>query len=301
MTSRLAAPLLIALLTACGSPRATVLLTPDPDAEANAGERGPYGAAALTCRTQARVSETVRFDAIIPADADGELATSGAPYPAVLQIQGGLVTPERYRWQAVHLASRGFVVLVPRHSLNLAILASDNGSWALDEALERSETPGDPLEGAISAGGPVSAMGHSLGGVVASMRWVDDERVDAVAVFASYAAGGTDVESMDGHPSLLLTGSEDQVPPEEFFPEWARYPEPTWQGVVDGMNHYDWTDDAKAGELKGDGEPTRPQEDTRRDALRVLDTWHSAVLLGDADAAVHLAEDDFPGIEEVSR
>jgi hypothetical protein len=297
MSDRLHALLLLSAL-GCGSPGPVELaLQPDPTATGEDGERGPYGAARATYRTQARVSERLIFEVTWPADAEGILDPAGAPYPCVLSVQGGLVEPERYRWMAEHMASRGAVVLAPRHSLDLAILESDNASYALDEALERAALPGDPLEGALEEGGPVVAMGHSLGGVVAAMLWVADPRVEGVSVLASYAAGGTDVESMGGSPSLLLTGAEDQVPPEEFFPEWERFPEPRWGGVIEGMNHYDWTDEATESELAGDGVSTRPASESRRDAWRVLDSWLDATLLGDPEAAARLDEGQFPGVE----
>ena len=39
-------------------------------------------------------------------------------------------------------------------------------------------------------------MTVDVGGVVAAMGWVSDPRVEGVALFASYAAGSTDVEAM---------------------------------------------------------------------------------------------------------
>ena len=290
--------LLIGLTTGCDRPpELSLVRPPDPSATGDAGTWGPHGVARATYKTQARVSETVRFEATWPALADGTLDPSSAPYPVVLLVQGGLVESVRYRWLADHLASRGAVVLAPEYAFDLAILQSDNASYVLDEALDRARVPGDPLEGALAEGGPVVATGHSLGGVVASMTWVSDTRVDGVAVLASYAATGTDVEAMAGSPSLLLTGALDQVPPEEFFSEWSRFPEPVWGGVVAGMNHYDWTDDPTPEELEGDGVSTRPAEESRRDALRVLDTWLDAIWRDDTGAAEALAAGDFPGVE----
>jgi hypothetical protein len=103
---------------------------------------------------------------------------------------------------------------------------------------------------------------------------------------------------MEGLPSLLLTGAEDRKAPDEFFPEWERFPEPRWGGVIDGMNHYDWTDDPTEGELSRDGTATRPADESRADAWRVLDTWLDATLLDDDLAAERLDDDDFEGVEE---
>jgi dienelactone hydrolase len=291
--------LVIALALGCAQPPAVeVVMDPDPAATGQDGERGPFGVARAGYQTQARVSESVRFEATWPALSSGELDPAEAPYPCVLSVQGGFVSVERYRWLAEHMASRGYVVLAPRHSLQLAILESDNASYALDEALERAALAGDPLAGALEPDGPVAIMGHSLGGVVAAMGWVADPRVDGVAILASYAAGSTEVEAMAGQPSLLLTGSEDRKPPEEFYPEWERFPEPRWGGVIEGMNHYDWTDDPTEGELARDGRSTRPAEQSRTDAWRVLDAWLDATLLGDPEAAAALDEGGFPGVEE---
>ena len=290
--------LLLSLTLGCAqSPEVELVLDPDPGATGEDGARGPYGVARARYHTQARVSDRVRFEATWPATDSGALDPAAAPYPCVLSVQGGLVDPERYRWLAEHMASRGYVVLAPWHGLDLAILEPDNASYALDEALERAELAGDPLFGALGVGGPVAITGHSLGGVVAAMGWVDDPRVSGVAVLASYASAGTDVEAMAGFSSLLLTGGEDRVSPEEFFPEWERFPEPRWGGVIEGMNHYDWTDEPTESELSRDGEATRPVEESRTDAWRVLDTWLDATLLDDQEAAERLADGGFEGVE----
>ncbi len=290
--------LLIALTVGCAQPPVLELvLAPDGEAAGDDGQRGPFGVARASYRTQARVSEAVRFEATWPALEGGDLDPSGAPYPCVLSIQGGFVDTERYRWLAEHMASRGYVVLAPRHSVQLAILEPDNASYALDEALERAEVDGDPLQGALDPDGPVAIMGHSLGGVVAAMGWVADPRVHGVAILASYAAGGTEVEAMAGSPSLLLTGSQDRKAPEEFYPEWERFPEPRWGGVIEGMNHYDWTDDATESELSRDGASTRPTEQSRTDAWRVLDAWLDASLYDDLSAAAKLDAGGFPGVQ----
>ena len=287
----------LVLAAGCAS-EVELALEPDPAASGADGERGPFGVARASWWTQGRVSDGIRHEVSWPADADGVLDPTGAPYPAVVLVQGGLVKPERYRWLAVHLASRGYVVSAAKHSANLAILESDNASLALDDLIARAGDPAEVLAGAVDGEAAAAAIGHSLGGVVGSMRWVDDPRIDGVALLASYAAGSTDVEAMEGHPSILLTGSEDRVEPAVFVEEYARYPEPRWFGVGEGMNHYDWTDDATDGELDKDGASTRPLEETRRDGWRVLDSWFDAHLRDDAEAAARLAAGGFPGVEE---
>ncbi len=291
--------LLWVLLVGCSGPGdIELVLEPDSSYTGEDGERGPHGAARATYWTQGRVSDSIEFEATWPATGSGELA-DGGPFPVVLSLHGGFVGPERYRWMAVHMASRGYVVLAPRHSLGLAIMESDNASYALDEVEDRNDDAGDPLFGAIDPAAAVACTGHSLGGTVSAMRWVADDRIAALGIWASYPPDETDVESMAGFPSLLLTGSEDRIPTENFVERWERFSEPVWKGVVDGMNHYDWTDDATEADLAKDGESLRPLTETRPDAWRVIDSWLDAELLGDDEARARLDAGGFPGVGEV--
>lgn len=293
-------PLLLWMLFAgCAGPgEVELVLDPDPTATGEDGQRGPYGAARATYLTQGRISDAIHFEATWPATETGELA-AGGPFPVVLSLHGGFVGPERYRWMAEHMASRGYVVLAPEHSLGLAIIESDNASYTLDQVENSTADRGDPLYGAIEIGAPVACTGHSLGGTVSAMRWVADDRIDALGIWASYPPDTTDIESMAGSPSLLLTGSEDRISPQTFIDRWERFPEPTWKGVVQGMNHYDWTDDVSEADLAKDGASLRPPEESRPDAWRVIDSWLDAVLIGDGGAQARLDEGGFPGIEEV--
>jgi len=141
-------------------------------------------------------------------------------------------------------------------------------------------------------------MGHSLGGVVATFRWVASDRFTGVALLASWAAESTPVEDQGGRPSLSLIGSKDRdgEATKEAFRQYRRYPDPQWFGVVDGMNHYDWADGASDANLLGDGIPTRPLADTRRDAAFVLDTWMDAWLRDEPLALERLDAHDFPNV-----
>jgi predicted dienelactone hydrolase len=71
---------------------------------------------------QARVTEGLDVDVIYPSDSQGAVDRSGAPYPVIVFVQGGLVTVQRYQWLTAHLASRGYVVLAPHHQLDLPVL-----------------------------------------------------------------------------------------------------------------------------------------------------------------------------------
>jgi len=284
---------LFLLASGCGGP--VLDLLPDPGRSGADGTDGPFGVAHQTFRAQARVTDVVRYEVSWPADRDGAFDDAQGRCPVVMFIHGGFVPPDAYRWLATHMASRGFCVVSPEHDLQLAIMESDNASVVLDDLRGR---PRGALKDAV--GPDAVVMGHSLGGAVATFRWLADDRFEGLALLASWPAEGSPVEEMKGRPSLSLIGSEDKGgdATQTAYEEYQRFPSPGWFGVVDGMNHYDWADGASDADLKGDGVPTRPRAETRRDVLRVLDTWLDAWLLDDPVAEDSLHTRRFPNVSE---
>jgi predicted dienelactone hydrolase len=260
------------------------------------GADGPFGAARVWLLTQARVTERVWLEVHFPADASGNLARDRAPYPTVVLVQGGLVAVERYRWLAQHFATRGYVVVSPAHALDLAIFQPENATASLRALRAATSVPGHTLEGAVSPTGRVVAMGHSLGGVISVWQWID-RGFDGVALLASRPADGSRIDLRPGAPVLSITGSADGLASVESVTRgFSAFSAPRMLAVVDGMNHFDWTDEATAGEMARDRPATRPRERTRIDALRVIDTWLDATLRADPAAARALDVGMFAGV-----
>lgn len=273
-------------LVACAAPSPEVLLEPDAARTGADGTDGPLGAESVEFRVQARVTERVRVEAVVP------LADDAAPAPTVVFVQGGLVDAARYRWLAIHLASRGYAVLMPDYALDLAIQQSGNADAAWVGA---TTNPPTSLVGAFDPERRVGG-GHSLGGVVAAMNWTQDDGWDGLFLAASFPAEGTAVED-DPRPVLSLIGSDDGSADGGATQAGAeRFAGPVFFGVVDGMNHYGWTDDATEKELAKDGTATRPVDEARRDALRVFDTWLDATLRDDP-TALEALDGAFPNVE----
>lgn len=286
----------LALLACARTGSLTVVVEADPARTGTDGTDGPYGAAVVERRYAARVTEGVWTRVWWPVDGDGAPAVTGAP--AMVLVQGGSVAVDRYDWLASHLATRGYGVVMPEHPFDLAILAVGN---AQDAWVGVVGDTGAPFTGVFDPRQPLGVAGHSLGGVVAAMNWVEDERFDAVALLAAYPADGTAVGTRAGSPVLVMVGSDDGASlPTDVEAGFERFGEPRWYGEVEGMNHYAWTDDATEADLAKDGVASRPDAETRPDALNLLDTWMDAVLGHDGDARDRLDAGEFPGVE-VSR
>jgi alpha-beta hydrolase superfamily lysophospholipase len=280
---------------ACGPATPSLSVSPSSSRDGLDGADGPFGAARVSLVTQARVSERVEYEVTFPSDAAGKLAR-GAPFGAVVLVSGGLVAPARYRWLSDHLATRGYVVISPSFALDLAFFQPDNVRAALRGARVAASTAGHPLEGAIRSDGPVVAIGHSLGGVVATWEWID-QSYDGIVLLASFQADRAQLIGGDGRRVVMLSGTEDRrVNQRDLLAGFAAFRAPKLLGLVNGMNHYDWTDNATTAELSTDGTPSRPRELTRRDALRVIDALTDAVLSRSTEAAQRLDSGSFDGI-----
>jgi dienelactone hydrolase len=243
----------------------------------------------------ARVTDSLEVDLVIPVDADGKPA--GQDWPVVVLIQGGLVAPERYLWMATHWASRGYATVVPDFPMDLALFAPDNAVSALRELRQHPPALVDPQ---FSAETPAAVAGHSLGGVVAAKAWLSEPDIFVgLGLWASYPDTADDVSIKDDRTVLSLIGSDDGKAPLDVTRDGAdSFGDPVWFGIIDGMNHYGWTDDATEKELASDVTAGRSVSDARHDANVVIDTFWDARLRGDTDAAAALDQNDFSGISE---
>lgn len=279
--------LALRLLVACSAPPTfEVVLDAEPGRDGADGADGPFGAITTGRTYQARVTDAVRVEVVLPGDEAGAPAVLAAP--TVVFVQGGLVDVDRYRWLYTHLASRGYAVVAPHHALDLAIFEIGNAAAAYAGAR------GDPDLGPW-IGDSVVVGGHSLGGVVAVKNWLADDAFSAVLLLASFPAAGDDPEDRAGSPVLSIGGANDEKAlPVDVQAGFERFEAPRYLAVVDDLNHYGWTDGASEAELASDGETLTLDAD-RLAALTVIDAFLDASLLGDAEAAARL-ELPFEGV-----
>lgn len=289
--------LLSPLLLACRpvpTEAGQVWTAPDAARDGALGLDGPHGAAFVAFPVLARATDVVPVEVFFPSDAEGWPAGSAAP--VVLFVQGGSVDAARYRWLLAHLATRGAVGVLADHARDLAFFEADDSLWAWRRLEALAAQPGT-LEGLVAPGGPVAVAGHSLGAVVAAGLWGGEAEIDALAMLAGYPASDGMAAARAGSPALALAGETDEKATVETVEEQtAEFADPFWFGVVEGMNHYAWTDDASARDLAGDGPVEGDLAAVRAHALAVLDAFFDAALTGDADAAARLDQGDFPGV-----
>lgn len=269
---------------------------PSPAREGVDGADGAFGAAWVGFATQARVTDEVVVEVTFPARADGTLDAARAPYPPVVFLQGTGIGGDRFRWLAAHVATRGYVVIAPGHPLNIAAFEPDNASIAL-AAVRAAASGSGTLRGAVAPGAPAAIMGHSLGGIIAARQWISNAAFRGVALLAAQPADRDDVARRAGSPALVMAGTSDvPAPPSSVQAGFARFAAPRDFGLVEGMNHYGWSDSVTGSELSSDGPRPADLAATRRAALAVVDAWLDATLRDDRAARARLDRGEFTGV-----
>jgi dienelactone hydrolase len=277
-----------------------LLAQPDRERDGVDGTDGPFGAAWVTLTGQARVTERIPVQVVFPARADGTLDPSQAPYPVVVFLQGGGVARDRYHWLALHLATRGYVVLLPEHLFDLPILDTDNARLALQVMREATGAEGT-LRGAIAPSAPATLLGHALGGLVATRQWVGHRDFSGLGLLAAYPATGDTVNSRTAEALLAVTGSADTLsPPARVRAGYQRFARGsggiTAFAVVEGLNHYGWTDAPEEDERASDGPRPMDLRLVRQHMLSVLDAWLDAAARDDAAARLRFGAMRFQGV-----
>ena len=287
------APLLTLALTlaataACSGPT----LVQEPGDGGGFGVDGAFGVFQLSEPMRVRGDRSVAVDIFVPT-ADGDRFSAEGP-PVVL-VAGGAVPAERYHWLAQHLASRGAVVVAPRFLFDLAFFNQADVPDSLSALRRRSEDPNDLLAGTV-AEVPAMAIGHSLGGVVAATAFEQSRDFGSLVLLASYPDPSATPTRRDGLALSILGADDGLVDPKEVEDGLAALRAPSTGALVDGLTHFQFTDDATDGEIDKEG-TTSPLDvdEARGPALFLMDAFLDATTPGtnddDLDGAAVLNDD----------
>lgn len=256
------------MLSACAPEAPTKLLDVDRGGTHEFGERGIWGVYLHERTFRVRVDEAVDVDVFVNAFPQ--------PSPPVIMVPGGAVDTERYRWLGAHIASRGFTVIAPHHSLPILL---EQGSIfdAFQAVRTAAQDADDPLSDSIDPNAPALILGHSLGGVSAAKAWASKPNDFSHLGFLCSTTDTADDYStrpLRGHEKILsIIGTADKRVLEESAREGIQtFRAPLTFAAVEGMNHYQVVENPTESELEDDGTPTIDAERARFLAMFLVDS-----------------------------
>jgi hypothetical protein len=153
------------------------------------------------------------------------------PKANIIFVPGGLVEPDSYSYLAIEIASNGYNVTIVKVPFNLAILQPGSPLSYVDDSLDNY------------------IIGHSLGGVVASIAANQSDDISKVILLGSYP-----IRDLTNKDTLMITAEFDIAMDQEKFDESLQYVnDSNILFNIEGGNHaqFGWY-----GEQKGDGEAT---------------------------------------------
>ncbi len=176
----------------------------------------PMPEALAALKSDARVN-VVTGDWLVFKPADGKFTTGFIFYP------GGRVDYRAYAPMAHQLAAQGFVVLIPRMPLNLAVFGIEKAS----EGIASEPTVKHWVIG-----------GHSLGGsMAANFLFKQPDQFEGLVFLASYPASSDDLSAYAGKV-LSISGSVDGLAtPAKITASRKLLPEEAQFVEISGGNH----------------------------------------------------------------
>ncbi len=172
----------------------------------------------------------------------------------IIFYQGGKVEEEAYAYLAHQLAEEGYFVVIPRLTLNLAILDGDKAS----EMISKYDDVGRWYIG-----------GHSLGGAVASSFAIEHpDEIQGLFFLAAYPIEDMSERSI---PTLTIYGEDDgvavlsdQKEKEELLSSSAEI------HIIEGGNHANY---GMYGEQKGDNPGSLTSDQQIKETVQTITTW----------------------------
>ncbi len=260
---------------------ALVAQTPDFSAP------GPY-AYAYRIEDIPGTTETMRNSRIYYPDSAGVFPGSAVPAPIVAFGHGWMIGISSYYSYAQHLASWGYVVVLPTYSNPLirpehdkrARLMADAARWVA----ARDTVPGDHFFGRLDRWN-WGFVGHSMGGSISMLAADTLGLHDTLQAVAALASPQSNPQTHSEHiiqPKLILAGGTDNIAPWRDVRQafWSNAPAPGTFAVIRNAGHTDFMDGGAF--IEQLVPPTPGRETTQLVVRRHLTAFFERHLQGDS-------------------
>ncbi len=197
-------------------------------------------------------------DAVVTVETDPWLTftpTGQTPTTGLILYPGGRVDYRSYAPPARAIAEQGYLVVIPRMPLNLAVFAPGKAADVMAAYPE--------IERWVVGG-------HSLGGAMAAnFAYSNPDSVDGLALWAAYPAGSNDLSNRTDLSLISIYGTED-MGLEGIEASPPLLPSQTQWVVIDGGNHaqFGWY-----GPQPGDGIATISREEQQAQIVAATATF----------------------------
>lgn len=273
MLTRLALPILIAAATATAQGR-------------DYGAAGPFGYAYRT-EDIPGTTETMRGSRIYYPDSAGTFPPAAVPAPVVAFGHGWMVGTNYYYSYARHLASWGYVVVLPTYSNPIIIPEHDKRARLMADAARwvaaRDTVVGDIFFGKLDRSN-WGLVGHSLGGSISMLAADTLGLVDTLRAVAALASPQSNPPVHSAHilvPKMIMAGGSDNIAPWRDVRQafWDSAPAPGTFAVIRGASHTDFMDPGFFFNLGGAN--TTGRDTTQLVVRRHLTAFFERYLQGD--------------------
>lgn len=164
---------------------------------------------------------------------------------------GGRVDYRAYAPMANSLAEKGFLLVIPRMPLNLAV-------FGINKAADIIASHPEKTKWVIG--------GHSLGGsMAASYVYEHPKQIDGLVFLASYPADSNNLSNYTGKVLSISASLDGLATPEKIAHSIGLLPDSTVWSIVEGGNHaqFGWY-----GSQKGDNAATISREEQQKEVIK---------------------------------
>lgn len=152
------------------------------------------------------------------------MPTKVEPMTGFIFYPGGRIDPQGYALLMKTIAAEGYLVVVPEMPINMAVFQPNVADGIMAHYLDISQWV---------------IGGHSVGGTMAAQYAnTHRERIDGLAIWASYPAGNADLSDFDGLVASIYGSNDPGVNHDSVAERRHLLPDDTLYIPIDGGDHH---------------------------------------------------------------